>query len=214
MTDTSQIRIHTFRTSEEAYNKSQTGYYEYPEGEPAYIEVKDGDVILIPEQGIVGLMNDAWPVAFTQNHGQLHHPNGEPGWNHLANRYAGWTMETVAKFVKSYGLEMVDPATLPYTAPPPKRCDHLETQPDGKVTGCNTIVAETETNCGAHVKLVPINEFEWTDDYSYHRTLTCKNHPQNRFSTKNPWDRTIFCLTGDCPCPISDLMVVVQEEGN
>lgn len=70
--------------------------------------------------------------------------------------------------------------------------------------------------------LIPINEFTWTDDYSYHRTLTCKNHPTARYSTKNPYDRNIHIITlpegpverdasGDCKCKFTDLMVIAEE---
>lgn len=72
------------------------------------------------------------------------------------------------------------------------------------------------------VKLVPLNEYEWTDDYSYGRTLTCVNHPSARYSTKNPYYRRLICLklpegdierseTGECICPFSDLRVIVDE---
>lgn len=48
-------------------------------------------------------------------------------------------------------------------------------------------------------------------DLSTHKTMVCKNHPENRFTSKNPWIRSIFVLTQDCPCPISDLLVVTRE---
>lgn len=67
--------------------------------------------------------------------------------------------------------------------------------------------------------LVPLNEFEWTDDYSYHRILTCRNHPTARYSTKNPFSRSLFVQqipdgeiertpTGECTCPLGDLVVI------
>lgn len=59
--------------------------------------------------------------------------------------------------------------------------------------------------------VVPVHEFEWTDDFSYHRVMACRNHPENRFSSKNPWQRSIFVVTGDCPCPISDFLVLVKN---
>lgn len=66
-------------------------------------------------------------------------------------------------------------------------------------------------------KLVPIKEFEWTDDYSFHRTLTCKNHPTAKYFTKNPFFRSIHLIkipedmTEECKCPFEDLVVVVKE---
>ena len=65
------------------------------------------------------------------------------------------------------------------------------------------------------MKLVPLYEYEWTDDYSYQRTLTCVNHPDAVFGTKNPFDRSIHVRkeseSGECNCPFSDLRVVVSE---
>lgn len=69
---------------------------------------------------------------------------------------------------------------------------------------------------------VPIGEFEWTDDYSYLRTLTCKNHPTAKYFTKNPWHRKLTLVklpddedierspTGECLCPFGDLVVVAE----
>ncbi|MFG3405629.1 hypothetical protein [Streptomyces sp. NPDC048142] len=70
--------------------------------------------------------------------------------------------------------------------------------------------------------LVPVGEFDWTDDYSYQRILTCKNHPTARYSTKNPWMRSLGVIrlpegdiprtnTGECTCPFRDLVVIVSE---
>ena len=52
------------------------------------------------------------------------------------------------------------------------------------------------------------------DDLSTHLTMVCVNHPQNQFSSKNPYIRSIFVLTQDCACPLSDLRVIEdgQEE--
>lgn len=72
------------------------------------------------------------------------------------------------------------------------------------------------------MKLVPVSEYTWTDDYSFLRTLTCKNHPTARYLTKNPWFRSVHLVkrpegniprteTGECTCPFDDLMVV--DEG-
>lgn len=66
------------------------------------------------------------------------------------------------------------------------------------------------------ITLVRLDDFPFTNDYSYHRTLTCVNHPQQRWFTKNPYDRSIFYMpsAGDpteCRCPADDLRVVVEE---
>jgi hypothetical protein len=76
------------------------------------------------------------------------------------------------------------------------------------------------------VKLVPVREYVWTDDYSFMRKLTCKNHTSALYLTKNPFDRGIHLIkvpddsgierseTGECVCPFGDLMVIVGENCN
>lgn len=67
-------------------------------------------------------------------------------------------------------------------------------------------------------KAIPVREYEWTDDYSYMRELTCKNHPTARYLTKNPWSRSLHFIKppdgyiGECECPFSDLVVIVKGE--
>lgn len=68
------------------------------------------------------------------------------------------------------------------------------------------------------MKLIPVREFEWTDDYSFMRWMTCRNHPTARYLTKNPFYRSIHVLRfpvdtdGECPCPFDDLAVIVPDE--
>lgn len=75
------------------------------------------------------------------------------------------------------------------------------------------------------MKLIPIREYPWDDDYSYLRTLTCKNHPTAKYFTKNPFNRSIHPIalpegdiprsaTGECLCPFDDLAVVVSSKVN
>lgn len=62
-------------------------------------------------------------------------------------------------------------------------------------------------------------DVDW-DDLSTHKTLTCVNHPKSRYSTKNPWSRSVFCHKGanggdamfdeECNCPFSDMRVVIR----
>lgn len=70
-------------------------------------------------------------------------------------------------------------------------------------------------------QLVEFNSFPWTDDFSWMRLVTCRNHPTAVYYTKNIYQRSLLCtkipegivagrtLTGECPCPVSDLVVVV-----
>jgi len=75
--------IHTFRSTEDAYNKSQCGYIKYPHTlgtEPTWEDldngvetvVEDGDVLHIPSERVVAIMYYvAWPTAITPNRGEL-----------------------------------------------------------------------------------------------------------------------------------------------
>jgi len=60
-------------------------------------------------------------------------------------------------------------------------------------------------------EMIPLDEadVDW-EDRSYHKILVCKNHPRTRYSSKNPFDRSVFMLAGvsgaepffdeDCNC--------------
>ncbi len=73
------------------------------------------------------------------------------------------------------------------------------------------------------MKLIPVSEYKWTDDYSFMREMTCVDHPTALYSTKNPYWRTVHLLkvpdgdiarnaNGECLCPFSKLAVIVDEE--
>jgi hypothetical protein len=71
-------------------------------------------------------------------------------------------------------------------------------------------------------EMVPLDtpEVDW-DDRSTHKVLTCVNHPKARYSTKNPYDRSLFCHKGlsggdmmfdqECSCSFADLRVAVKR---
>lgn len=54
------MKIHFFESTGKAYNACQCSD-----------EIKTGDILFIPSEGVVGIA-DAWPVAVTANHGDLH----------------------------------------------------------------------------------------------------------------------------------------------
>ncbi|MDT0267970.1 hypothetical protein RM844_16950 [Streptomyces sp. DSM 44915] len=58
--------VHRFETTKEAYDATQT-----------HEEIKDGDVLIIEGQGVVGVLYKAWPFAVTTEAGELHHSNGK-----------------------------------------------------------------------------------------------------------------------------------------
>lgn len=66
--------------------------------------------------------------------------------------------------------------------------------------------------------LIPVREHTWTDDFSYLREMTCRNHPTAVYYTKNPFERGIHIIKfademgwQECPCPFNDLMVKVRK---
>lgn len=50
--------VHTFESSREAYDLTQTDD-----------NIKDGDVLVIPAEGIIGILIEAWPAAFIYEEG-------------------------------------------------------------------------------------------------------------------------------------------------
>lgn len=70
LSESNESTIHTFPDSRDAYDATQTGQW-YDDGTDSYVEVKDGDILVIPTEGVVGLCT-TWPVAVTQNSGKLH----------------------------------------------------------------------------------------------------------------------------------------------
>jgi hypothetical protein len=57
----------------------------------------------------------------------------------------------------------------------------------------------------------------FTEDYTYHRILSCRNHPHLRWSTKNPYTRSVFPFptnmqtladVDECTCPLDDATVI------
>lgn len=75
------------------------------------------------------------------------------------------------------------------------------------------------------VDQIPVGEFEWTDDYSFHRILSCKNHLSARYMTKNTFYRSLHVVklpdgdiertdTGECTCPFADLVVIESNDGS
>lgn len=78
----------------------------------------------------------------------------------------------------------------------------------------------------AEIRYIPVGEYPWGDDYSWLRSMTCDNHRDARYLTKNPWDRGLHLIavpkgdsiertdTGECKCPFAKLVVVVGPGTN
>jgi len=66
------VRVHVFPDTVMCYNDTQVRE-----------DIKDGDVLVVPSDEIVGILVEAWPTAITAHYGELH-------------RFAPWFMKTVA----------------------------------------------------------------------------------------------------------------------
>jgi hypothetical protein len=60
-TPVTEPRVHRFDDTREAYDATQWND-----------EIRDGDVLVIASEKVVGFLNKAWPVALTVRHGELH----------------------------------------------------------------------------------------------------------------------------------------------
>ncbi len=58
---TEMRKTHFFASTEEAYSRTQT--------DP---EINDGDILVIKNEKVVGVLVQAWPVAVTLAHGEFH----------------------------------------------------------------------------------------------------------------------------------------------
>lgn len=67
------------------------------------------------------------------------------------------------------------------------------------------------------MKHIPVGEFRFPEPGPVMFDMTCRNHPTARYSTKNPYQRGLHILkfpdgmTGECPCPFSDMVVIVED---
>lgn len=55
------LHVHTFTSSGEAYDASQCRN-----------DIRDGDVLSVPSERVVGILIEAWPTAISENPGAFH----------------------------------------------------------------------------------------------------------------------------------------------
>ena len=67
------VQVHRFETSGDAYDASQTRD-----------DIRDGDVLVVESEGVVGIMVAAWPTAVTQKLGAFHELASDAEWSSLA----------------------------------------------------------------------------------------------------------------------------------
>ncbi|MFB7575364.1 MULTISPECIES: hypothetical protein [unclassified Streptomyces] len=53
--------VHRFGDTVEAYDATQ-----------CRDDIRDGDVLVVEPEGVVGFLDAAWPVAITEEHGEFH----------------------------------------------------------------------------------------------------------------------------------------------
>lgn len=53
--------VHRFDDTREAYDATQ-----------CRDDIRDGDVLVVESEGVVGFLDEAWPVALTKAHGEFH----------------------------------------------------------------------------------------------------------------------------------------------
>jgi hypothetical protein len=105
------FKTHYFYSTGEAYDKSQTGYYRIPkiaadadvlvDYNDYYIEVADGDLLVVPEEGVYGFLHDAWPIAYVPDP-----PNGKSGEFHQLVGNPEEFLKSYPKYVKVYEAAM------------------------------------------------------------------------------------------------------------
>lgn len=79
--------------------------------------------------------------------------------------------------------------------------------------------AKGETDEGGHPTHIPLAQWHESNpnarDYSYHKFFQCPEHPKAKFSSKNPYDRSMFPSGDDfedCDHPISNFHYVGSEK--
>lgn len=62
-------QVHTFSTTGVAYDASQV-----------LDHIRNGDVLSVPDEMVVGILIEAWPCAVTDQHGQFHTLGPDISW--------------------------------------------------------------------------------------------------------------------------------------
>ncbi|REE61464.1 hypothetical protein BX257_4043 [Streptomyces sp. 3212.3] len=86
--------VHRFDDTREAYDASQ-----------CRDDIHDGDVLVVASEGVVGLLDQAWPVAFTEAHGEFHGPLGVAPREYKDGRYAA-SIDLIEGIAAAFGFAM------------------------------------------------------------------------------------------------------------
>lgn len=118
------MKVHTFDSTSEAYNASQTDD-----------NIKDGDVLSVPSEGIHGVLVKAWPVAVTADHGAFHALEDGVKWeSYEGGRYFEAASHAALIGVPAYATEPTS-AAEPEEEPEPESDDAYADRHFREVTG-------------------------------------------------------------------------------
>lgn len=95
MNDTTNIQVLYFESTGEAYDETQCNE-----------DIKDGAVLVIREERVVGFLMKAWPVAVTKEYGNLHRTSEGHSPNELENGNYINSVTKACELARKYGFEL------------------------------------------------------------------------------------------------------------
>lgn len=130
--------IHHFDSTKDAYDQSQTSG-----------NVKDGDVLHVPSEGVTGVMVGAWPTAVTENSGEFHGGLVDGyDWNDLDGDDYSKSHETAQHLHKTGKVKVADnPVPQAELISAPEDVDTLRQEAICDICG-STMDSETCDVCG------------------------------------------------------------------
>lgn len=104
MGDSRHVRVHEYNTTAYAYDETQTND-----------DIRDGDVVIALHEGVVGILDQAWPFAITTEHGEFHGPPNKSAHKH---RDGAFTASLDVALTEAYRLGFaVHPLNSPQVTP-------------------------------------------------------------------------------------------------
>lgn len=86
--------VHRFDSTREAYDATQCRE-----------DIRDGDLLVVASEQVVGLLDEAWPVAFTEAHGEFHGPLAVAPREYKDGRYA-LSVDLIEAVAAAFGFPM------------------------------------------------------------------------------------------------------------
>jgi len=66
-------------------------------------DVKDGDILIVPSEGVVGILVQAWPSAVTEEHGEFHVTHGR--WSEVEDGRYSQIVAVAERIIAAWGVE-------------------------------------------------------------------------------------------------------------